>query len=251
MAQNPFAVQRGKLSGDPSRLGGRYDIAGLTPPYSTARLRQRLTAVLRSQHLFVSGITPMMPGTALLIAGLIFPTLSLVTCLASLVTRWRHHRHASPVFIPFVGPALLTDWVLMAGHSRWLIPVVWLFDLGTVAFLFVLPRLTIEWWRLSAFTRLMTLHGSQGIEKVILTLHRGGHYFVRKSWNRAKGELGILDLGETGTFIDDGEVVKLTAHSGQNRRLQRVDLNTYEVSESDDIRLELRDRSLHGWRLDC
>lgn len=193
----------------------------------------------------------MMPGTALLIAGLIFPTLSFLTCFASLVTRWRHDRYASPVFIPFVGPALLTCWVLMAGHSRWLIPVVWLLDLGTAAFLCVLPRLTIEWWQLSAFTRLMTLHGAHGNEKVIATLHRGGRYFLRKSWNRAQGELGIVDLGETGTFIDDGEVVEFTSHCGQNRRLQRVDLNTYDVSESDDSRAELRDNSLHGWRLYC
>ena len=147
-----------------------------------------------------------MPGTSLLIAGLIFPTVSLLTCIASLITRWRHGRYASPVFIPFVGPALLTCWVLMAGHLRWLIPVVWLLDVGTVAFLFVLPRLTLEWWQLSAFTRLMTLHGAHGIEKVILTLHRGGRYFLRRSWNRAQGELGIVDLGETGTFIDDCEV---------------------------------------------
>ncbi len=192
-----------------------------------------------------------MPGTALLTAGLIFPTVSLLTCIASLITRWRHDRYASPVFIPFVGPALLTCWVLMAGHSRWLIPVVWLLDLGTVAFLFVLPRLTLEWWQLSAVTRLMTLHGAQGIEKVILTLHRGGRYFVRKSWNRAQGELGILDLGETGTFIDDGEVIALTSHFGLNRRLERIDLSTYDVSEPADIDPELRDHSLHGWRLYC
>ena len=137
----------------------------------------------------------------------------------------------------------------MAGHSRWLIPVVWLLDLGTVAFLFVLPRLTIEWWQLSAFTRLMTLHGAHGIEKVILTLHRGGRYFMRKSWNRAQGELGIVDFGETGTFIDDGEVIALTSHYGLNRRLERIDLSTFDVSEPADIDPELRDYSLHGWRL--
>ena len=192
-----------------------------------------------------------MLGITLLIAGLVFPTLSLVTCIASLVTRWRHDRYASPVFMPFVGPVLLTCWVLMAGHSRWLIPVVWLLDLGTVASLFALRRLTVEWWQLSAYTRLMTLHGAQGIEKVILTLHRGGRYFVRKSWNRAQGELGIVGLGETGTFIDDGEVVALTSHCGRSRRLQRIDLNTYDVSEPDDNRPELRDYSLHGWRLYC
>lgn len=187
--------------------------------------------------------------TTLLIAGLTFPTLSLLTCIASLVTRWRHDRYASPVFIPFLGPALLTCWVLMAGHSRWLIPVVWLLDLGTVAFLFVLPRLTVEWWRLSAFTRLLTLHGAHGIEKVILTLHRGGRYFVRKSWNRAQGKLGIVGLGETGTFLDDGEVIALTSDCGLRRELQRIDVNTYDVSEPNDKRPELRDYSLHGWRL--
>ena len=190
-----------------------------------------------------------MLGTTLLIAGLSFPILSLLTCIASLVTRWRHDRCASPVFIPFVGPVLLTCWILMDAHSRWLIPVVWLLDLGTVAFLFVLPRLTVEWWHLSAFTRLMTLHGAHGIEKVILTLHRGGRYVVRKSWNRAKGDLGIAGLRETGTFTDDGEVIALASHCGLSRRLQRIDLNTYDVSEPDDNRLELRDYSLDGWRL--
>lgn len=189
--------------------------------------------------------------TTLLILGLIFPTLSLLSFIATLVTRWRHDRHTSPVFIPFFGPVLLTCWVLVAGHPRWLIPVIWLLDLGTGAFFFVLPQLVAEWWQHSAFTRLITLHGAHGIEKVILTLHRGGRYFARKSWNRAPGELGIISLGEAGTFIDDGEVIALLSDLGLNRQLNRIDLNTYDVSEPNDSGPELRNYSLHGWRLCC
>ncbi len=188
-------------------------------------------------------------GTTLLIAGLIFPILSLLTCIASLVIRWGNNRYSSPVFIPFVGPMLLTWWVFVAGQTRWLIPLVWLVDLGTIAFLFVLPRMTREWWQLSVFTRLMTLRGSHGIEKVILTLHQGGRYFLKKSWDRSHGELGIVGLGETGTFIDDGEWLKLESHHGLTRRLQRADTNAFDVAEPDTAMPELQNFSLHGWRL--
>lgn len=188
-------------------------------------------------------------GTSLLIAGLIFPTLSLLTYVASLATRWRHGRYASPVFIPFIGPVLLTRWVFVDGHSSWVIPLVWLLDLGTVAFLIVLPRLTWEWWQISAFTRLMILRGSHGIENAILSLHRGGRYFLRKSWDRTQGELGIVGLRETGTFIADGEILALKSNHGLNRRIQRIATNTFDVSELGDNRLELRDYSLHGWRM--
>ncbi len=187
----------------------------------------------------------------LLIGGLLFPTLSLLSCIASLAIRWRHDRYASPVFIPLVGPVLLTCWVLIAGHSRWLIPAVWLLDLGTIAFLAALPRLAVEWWQISEFTRLLTLRGSHGIEKAMLTLHRGGHYYLRKNWDRSQGELGIVDLGETGTFIDDGDAIILESHYGLTRRLQRIEPNTFDVEEPDDNRPELQFYSIHEWRLFC
>lgn len=190
-----------------------------------------------------------MLGTTLLIAGLMFPTLSLLTCIASLATRWRQDRYPSSVFIPFVGPVLLTCWVVVEGRTRWLIPLVWLLDLGTIAFLVVLPRLTLEWWQISVFTRLMTLRGSHGIEKVILTLHQGGRYFLKKTWDRSHGEPGIVGLCETGTFIDDGDVITLESHHGLTRRLQRADTNTFDVAERESARQELQNHSLNGWRL--
>jgi hypothetical protein len=153
------------------------------------------------------------------------------------------------VFIPFVGPVLLTWWVFIAGQTRWLIPLAWLLDLGTIAVLVALPRLSREWWQLSVFTHLTTLRGSHGIEKVILTLHRGGRYCLKKSWDRSHGELGVVGLGETGTFIDDGDVLKLESHHGLTRRLQRADTNAFDVAEPETGRPELQSYSLHGWRL--
>ncbi len=44
----------------------------------------------------------------LLITGLIFAAVSAVTCILSVLTRLRHKRYASPICIPFAGPALLT-----------------------------------------------------------------------------------------------------------------------------------------------
>ena len=83
----------------------------------------------------------------LLGTGLFFPAVSLVTSILSLVTRWWSDRYASPVFIPFIGPLLLTCWVFVAGHSCWGIPVVWLFDLGTIRFLIAMFRFVGPRWR--------------------------------------------------------------------------------------------------------
>jgi len=63
--------------------------------------------------------------TALLVAGLLFPALSLLTIVGSLLHRWRHKRHASAVLVPLIGPILFTCWVVLAGKSIWLIPLAW------------------------------------------------------------------------------------------------------------------------------
>lgn len=101
------------------------------------------------------------------------------------------------------------------------------------------------------FTHLTTLRGSHGSEKAILTLHRGGRYVLKKSWDRSHGELGIVGLGEIGAFIDEGEVLKLESHHGLIRILQRVDTNAFDVAEAKTATLELQNYSLHGWRLFC
>src|SRR5271167_4592297 len=98
--------------------------------------------------------------TALLVAGLLFPVLNLFTGIGWLVHQWRHKKHASPVIVPLIGPILLTCWVVLAEKSLFFIPVVWITDIGTLILFTVSPRLIRDWWRVSWFTRILALRGS-------------------------------------------------------------------------------------------
>jgi len=107
----------------------------------------------------------------LLIAGVIFPAISLLTGIGSLLYQWRHKKYASPVFIPFVGPLLLTSWVILAHKALWFVAIAWVADIGTIAFLAVSPRLIRDCWHTSSFTRILSLNGSQDNQSAIITLH--------------------------------------------------------------------------------
>lgn len=185
----------------------------------------------------------------LLITGLIFPAVSAVTCILSVLTRLRHKRYASPICIPFAGPALLTFWVLVTGVTHWLIPLVWILDIGTMLFLPVLPRLIFQWWQLSTFTRLITLRASSGSEHVLIRLHRGGRYLLTRSWDRSRGETGVLAMSEAGTFTDSGEAINLVSDTGLRRSLNRIQPGTFEVIEYEITSPEQSVYSLHGWRV--
>ncbi|MFO0819143.1 MAG: hypothetical protein U1A77_14450 [Pirellulales bacterium] len=186
---------------------------------------------------------------SLLAAGLIFPTLSALTLLASLATRWRSGRFVSPVFIPCVGPLLLTGWLYVTGKSWWYLLLVWFSDVGSLALFAALPALLVEWWQYSVFTRLRTLVGSHDIQRVKLTLHRGSRYHLKKTWERSLGELGIVALSETGVYHEENGVLVLQSDHGLVRRLRPTDGAGFEVAEDVHQRPELKHYSLDGWRL--
>lgn len=186
---------------------------------------------------------------ALLISGLLFPALSWITFAAAVPTRWSTGRHASPIFIPLVGPVLLTCWVLLFRGSWWLIPTVWIADVGTLAFAIVIPRLFREWWEVSSFTRILTLRGGRGIRTVVLTFHSTGHYLLQQSWNRGPGELGIVGLSETGTFSQNSEQFDLRAHHGLQRQLQPQGDGRFVVQEHPPLADDLLEHALDGWTL--
>jgi len=94
-------------------------------------------------------MTPLL--SSLLVAGLIFPVISLLTTMGSLASQWRQKKYSSPVFIPFIGPVLLTSWVVFAHKPLWFVAIVWLADIGTLAFLAVSPQLIRDWWHRSSF----------------------------------------------------------------------------------------------------
>jgi hypothetical protein len=189
----------------------------------------------------------------LLVAGLVFLTISWLSVIASTWGYWRNGRRSSAAYVPFVGPIILTCWVVLDSRPLWLIAIVWLLDIGTVVFLLVAPVLLKEWWQTSRVTNTLTLRGIQGIESATLTLHSGGRYLLRKVWNRPKDMPGIVGLGEPGTYIEDGSDFQLTAHYGLRRHLYLIDSRTthasFSVREEHSQNQDDQHYSLDGWTL--
>ncbi|MBB6559999.1 hypothetical protein HNP48_002671 [Acidovorax soli] len=187
-----------------------------------------------------------MSSHLLLILGLLFPLISWLTLAGSWWTARRSGGHSSPVLVPFVGPLVLTWWLWQQGARGWTFALPWVLDIGTVMFLYVLPRLVAEEWRTSRFTRVLALTGSQGVAQVRISLHSGGHYLLKKRWNRAPGELGTIALSEPGTYVQGAAgSLELRSHAGKVRRLALDADHGYLVSDPGDA----GDRSLDGWRL--
>jgi len=185
----------------------------------------------------------------LLIVGLIFPGISLLTGIGSLVCHWRHKKHSSPVFLPFVGPVLLTSWGIFAHQPLWFIAIAWVADIGTLAFLAASPQLIRDWWHTSSYTRILALNGNEDNQRAIITLHSTGHYLLKKSWSREPGQTGIVGLGEPGTFTQLDNRYELTSHVGLRRVLRKTDQTAYRVEEEKLPTEELRNYSLSGWVL--
>jgi len=181
-----------------------------------------------------------------LFVGIAFTCLSLLTGISSLVHSWRFKKHTSPIFIPLIGPLCLSGLVIHFGKPLWLIPIAWIADVGTVAFLLVIPYLIADWWNVSGFTRILMLHGSQGVQSAVLTLHSTGHYALKKSW---QGEFGIGALGEPGTYRRTENGFELVAHHGLRRFLRTAANGTYLVEESHADAAADGNSSLKDWTL--
>lgn len=176
--------------------------------------------------------------------GLIFPAISLVTGIMSLVDRWVFKRHNSPVFVPFIGPLWLSVAIAISGRDLWLIPVVWIADVGTVAFFWARPRFIAEWWALSRFTRILTLEGSHEDQSAVLTLHSSGEYLLKKKWQGMPGHLTSF-----GTFTRSADGYELVAHFGLRHTLRAQGGGLYVVNEEDTNDPSVRNYSLKHWHL--
>lgn len=180
--------------------------------------------------------------------GLIFPIISWLTLIGSLWSWWRRGKHTSSVFIPFVGPLLLTGWIVLAHKPLYFGAIIWTTDIGTLAFLAVSPRLIRDWWQTSSFTKILELHGNQKDQRAILTLHSNGHYVLKKTWHRPHKQPGITALGEPGTFTKSDDQYRLVSHVGLTRILEKTDLTEYVVRE-ELLTDDLHNYSLNHWTL--
>jgi hypothetical protein len=183
-----------------------------------------------------------------LVLGLIFPIISLLSGIGCLTSWWkRNYQDHPPIFIPIIGPVLLTFWILHSNKPLWLIPIVWICDVGTIAFIIAIPRLISDWWNTCSFTSILNLHSSSGIQTVILSFHSTGHYLLQKKWNRPAGETGVIELGEVGSFTRTGEIIEMKSIHGWSRQILFTKDGHYHVNEKNSITNIHPDYSIDNW----
>ncbi|QDV29274.1 hypothetical protein Spb1_11540 [Planctopirus ephydatiae] len=186
-------------------------------------------------------------SNALLCFGLFFPVVSFVSLILAAIESRRTGRNCSAILIPFVGPIALTGWILITGRSSWFIPLIWITDLGTILFLWVLPRLITEAWRISRWTLLMRFDATHRQSMATLTLHRHGYYFLRRTWVRTTS-FGPLSAGETGRYLESHDRIVLTSDDGTERRQLHHQLDCiWIMNDSNDKKIRGVE-SLDRWR---
>lgn len=166
--------------------------------------------------------------TLLLIAALLFPALSYLTFALSIYDHWRRDKYSSPIFVPFVGPVLVTVWIVVTGNSLLWVPLAWVLDIGTLAFLAAVPQLATEWWVTSSWTRVREFRAKRGAWSVRLTLHSTGRYLAE--FERAGQELGIAGFMRVGSYLDRGDEIELTGDDGHIARLIRGEDGAYRIA---------------------
>ena len=189
-----------------------------------------------------------MDSTLFLAIGLLFPAISWLTLISGYLHYKWHGGSSSGVYVPFVGPVLLDLWLLARGEPGWVLVVPWLADVGTLFFLVALPRLVRDAWQTCRFTRLLHLSGEHSDARVEISLHRGGHYLLRKHWNpeapsHSYARYRPVSLGEPGVCKEVTGGWCLTSHAGRVRLLLRNESSVYVVS---DTEVAARDDDFHN-----
>jgi hypothetical protein len=186
-------------------------------------------------------------GWTFFVVGAFFPVLSLITGIGSFLSRRRHKKYSSPAFVPFVGPVVLSMWVVSAHKPLWAIPLVWVCDVGTMAFLWVSPRLFSDLWQTSFFTRVAAFEGTEGLQSAVISIHSSGRYLLEKKWRRQPGDLGVSASREVGNVSKHEGTYLLKADNGWSRTLRPAPEGFLQCVE-DQLPTEWRSRSIADWR---
>lgn len=179
-----------------------------------------------------------------LILGLLFLLIGWFSFIASTANRFTTGKSSSGVYIPFIGPIFIDMWLRSVGAQSWTMILPWVMDFGTLQFFWIMPRLVSEMWRYSRWTRLFLLSGLHENQTVHLSFHAGGHYVLKKNWQRPAGEPGIVSLGEPGTFIRDGNGWILTSYMGCARQITHEKDYWYVVDQESP-----QEYRIDGWLL--
>jgi hypothetical protein len=170
-------------------------------------------------------------ATVLIGIGVAFSALNWLCLLTSLVRR----RFVSPIF---PAPSLLTTIGLALLHSTrsyWWVGL--LTDYTLFGFFAATPRLVIEAWRLSSFTREQLLVADDGPRHFTLSLHRHGYFFLQGRFDPGVpcNEHGafISAFGAPGRWAEtaDGQL-HLWSYRGNRELTLQPDNSDYVASES-------------------
>jgi hypothetical protein len=117
----------------------------------------------------------------LLIFGLIFPVISLLSLIIASATSTKD-KNVSGVYIPIIGPFLLSTFIILKGASYWWLFAAWLGDTGTVLFLIAAPAIFKDMLSHSSYTRLAQYEGQRENISITLSFHKGQHYIVKQRY---------------------------------------------------------------------
>ncbi len=173
--------------------------------------------------------------------------------LAAIIASKREEREVSPVCVPFVGPVVLTTFILATGRPGALILLAWLCDAGTVMFAYALPALIRDWRATSPRTAthvLTSVSPDDDGETAKLSLHKTDTYLLKKSWDRPEDEEGITGLSETGTAKRDGNMWILISTHGIERRIDMGSDGAFRVNREILGEDANDDYSIADWRFE-
>jgi hypothetical protein len=161
-----------------------------------------------------------LPHHIVLAIGLLLPAISWITLGLSVYDWHRHRRNSSPVFIPVIGPLIVSGWIVATHRSPLWIPLAWIADIGTLAYLRASPRIVRELWDTSRWTQTQEFRANHGEWTATLTLHSTGAYHLR--YSRDSVGLGLKEQSIAGKYTREGDEIHLLAVRGENHDLKLV-----------------------------
>jgi len=163
-----------------------------------------------------------LPHHIIFAIGFLLPVVAWITLGLSAYDRWRYGKHSSPVFIPIIGPLIISLWIVAMQYSPLWIPLAWVSDIGTLAFLRVVPRIIREEWDTSWWTRVSEFRAARDNWTARLTLHStGAYHLVYKNQNHVD-QLGLKEISIAGKFSRRGDEIHLKGVRGDDHDLKLI-----------------------------
>jgi hypothetical protein len=88
-----------------------------------------------------------------------------------------------------------------------------LLDYGSVDFLIAVPKVVKELWQTSRINLLSELTGEEGTKQVKIRLYKAGVFVIKHRISRKKGETGLVESSDIGSWYKTDRTIVLTLHN--------------------------------------